>query len=396
MSSTHGRADTGPFVTCPADTGSSGRPPADRRWRHRPAPATRRTPGGTRTARTAAQAVPVPQRPQHRGRPVDLGERPVPHVPDRQGQEPAREHLADVGDEDDAAPVADGQRGPAASAPGSCPDGPGAGRSARPPAEHVVQTVVEPVVEGPALAAAPVEAGARRARGAPAGTAGPRWSSTSWWPTPRPAGAGRPRSRPGPRASSRRPRPVETRKNTLQSPASSSRTRPDHLGQLVDRGGGDGGVDLEAEADPPGRPARLHREGERPRNAPERVVGRRPPAPSSENETAPAPAARTRGQVGLGGERGARRRDRHGQTGPAPWAMSSRRSARLNGSPPVSTTIGRGEPAAARSSRTAVTSAVDSSPGWQAGWASARQWVHARSQARVVSNRTRNGRSSTS
>ena len=66
-------------------------------------------------------------------------------------------------------------------------------------------------------------------------------------------------------------------------------------------------------------------------------------------------------------------------------ATRSKRSSRLSGSPPVKMRCGFGGGTAAIRSMTRTASAVSSSPGARQGWASARQWRQARSQALVVS-----------
>ena len=58
------------------------------------------------------------------------------------------------------------------------------------------------------------------------------------------------------------------------------------------------------------------------------------------------------------------------------WAAISKMSRRISGSPPVRTRFGR-LPKPARSSTSALASAVSSSSGSRRGWASARQWAQA-------------------
>ena len=77
---------------------------------------------------------------------------------------------------------------------------------------------------------------------------------------------------------------------------------------------------------------------------------------------------------------------------PRTWAcaISSARSGRRSGSPPVITTCGNASPAAGSpkpvmSSSTAIASAVVSSPGAASGMAVARQWRQASPQALVSS-----------
>lgn len=161
--------------------------------------------------------------------------------------------------------------------------------------------------------------------------------------------------------------------------------------ETLDGLGRDGRVELHLETCALRRRASLERPGEGTRRGSESVVGAGLCAVEREGVRR-TPAAHS-ARIVVGFARGVPA----GATDIArpeavPWRTSVRRSARRSGSPPVRTTMGRGAPSEARSSSTPIASCVESWPGPGSGWASARQWRQARSQARVTSKRTKNGR----
>jgi hypothetical protein len=190
-------------------------------------------------------------------------------------------------------------------------------------------------------------------------------------------------------------RPVGTSKKTLHIPAPSASTRRAMAGK--DETLSLPTVVFTCSRNPApaaaAQPSSVHRNEPR---TPRRPSWTSAVGPSTENETALAPARRSAASAAgfaLGVPAGDTATDNPPR---AARATSVTRSGRRNGSPPVKTTRGRGAPRFARSLRTLATSSVDSSKGSRPLTESALQCAHARSHARVSSKSTRNGRTSMS